>query len=100
MGKACFQHNMAYGGFEDLSRRTGLTNYYMIKHLILLNIQNIIGIKEVSATRADKFVVGAIENEIVSKGKLAKELHRPIIRNFAKRKKYVRLLKAIHGMLI
>ena len=40
--KTCFQHDMAYGDFKDLERRTA----DVIKHLILLKIQNMY-IKEV-----------------------------------------------------
>ena len=39
--KACFQRDMAYGDFKDLNRIEQLMiKYYMIKHLILLKIQN------------------------------------------------------------
>ena len=37
--KACFQHDMAYGDFKNVFRRTDLIKYYMIKHLILLKIK-------------------------------------------------------------
>ena len=40
LDKACFQHDMAYGDFKDIARRTG------IKHLILLKILNMMDIKE------------------------------------------------------
>ena len=45
--KAYFQHDMAYGDFKELPRRTASDKYYMIKHLMLLKIQNILDIKEV-----------------------------------------------------
>ena len=41
--KTCFQHDMAHGDFKDLERRTA----DVIKHLILLKIQNMMYIKEV-----------------------------------------------------
>ena len=44
LDKACFQHDMAYRGFKDLSRRKILVTYCVIKHLILLKIQNILDI--------------------------------------------------------
>ena len=37
--KACFQHDMGYGDFKNVFRRTDLIKYYMIKHLILLKIK-------------------------------------------------------------
>ena len=37
--KACYQHDMAYKDFKDLSLRTGSDNVLCNKHLILLKIQ-------------------------------------------------------------
>ena len=47
LGKACFQHDMAYGNFKDLLEEQLLIKYYVIKHLILLKFQNIVDVKEV-----------------------------------------------------
>ena len=47
LGKACFQHDMAYGNFKDLLEEQLLIKYYVIKHLILLKSQNIVDVKEV-----------------------------------------------------
>ena len=47
LDKACFQHDMAYGDFKDLTRRTASDKVYEIKHLILLKIKNMMDIKEV-----------------------------------------------------
>ena len=41
LDKTCFQHDMASGYFKDLNRRQMLIKYYVIKHLILLKIQNL-----------------------------------------------------------
>ena len=38
---------MAYGDFKDLARRTAPDKICVIKHLILLKIQNIINIEKV-----------------------------------------------------
>ena len=38
---------MAYGDFKDLTRRTSSDKLFVIKHLILLKILNMMGIKEV-----------------------------------------------------
>ena len=43
LDKACFQHDMAYGDFKDLNRRTAAAKDYVIKHLIL-KIQNMVDI--------------------------------------------------------
>ena len=40
--KSCFQHDMAYGDFKYLAKRTALDNVLKIKHLILRKIKNII----------------------------------------------------------
>ena len=47
LDKACFQHDMAYGDFKDLTRITASDKYCVIKHLILLKMRIIMGIKEV-----------------------------------------------------
>ena len=46
LDKDCFQHDMAYGDFKDLTRRTASDNVLRVKHLILLKILNMTGIKE------------------------------------------------------
>ena len=43
LDKACFPYNMDYKYFEDIARKA-VIKYYVIKHLILLNIQNLMGI--------------------------------------------------------
>ena len=53
LDKPCFQPDMAYGDFIDLTRRTASDKilrdkaFNIAKHLILLKIQNIMAIKEV-----------------------------------------------------
>ena len=42
--------------------------------------------KKTSATRVIKFAGSCIKNENISNKELAEELHKPIIRNFKKRK--------------
>ena len=44
LDKAYFQRDMAYGDYKDLNGRTAADKYYVKKHLILLNIQNMIDI--------------------------------------------------------
>ena len=41
---ACFQHDTVYGDFKDLKRIYLQIKYYMIKHLILLKIQNMMDV--------------------------------------------------------
>ena len=42
--KACFQCDIAYEDFKDLTRRTASDKYCVIKHLILLKTQNVMNI--------------------------------------------------------
>ena len=42
--KTCFQHDIAYGGFKDLSRRTFSDKILRDRALIFLKIQNIMDI--------------------------------------------------------
>ena len=46
LDKAWFQHDMAYGDFKDLARRTASDKILEIKHLILLKILNMMDMKE------------------------------------------------------
>ena len=46
LDKACFQHDMAYRDFKDLTRTiTSDKKYCMITHLILLKIRSMMDIK-------------------------------------------------------
>ena len=63
----------------------------MIKHLILLKIQNMIDIKKVFLQWSINFLIkktsgSSVINENISNKALVKELHKPIIRKFNKRK--------------
>ena len=44
LDKGSSQHNMAYGDFKDLTRKQFLIKYYVLKHLILLIIRNMMDI--------------------------------------------------------
>ena len=64
---------MSYGDFKDLPRRAALINYYVIKHLILIRIQNTMDINvdclQSYFTNLDKKSATsdvAIKNEVVS----------------------------------
>ena len=46
LDKACFQHDMAYGDFKDLKKRTAADKVLRDKALILLKISNMMDIKE------------------------------------------------------
>ena len=46
LDKACFQHDLAYGYFKDLKRRTQSDKVLKTKPLKLQAIQNMMDIKE------------------------------------------------------
>ena len=87
LDKTCFQHDVAYGDFKHLPGRTASDKVHVIKHLIMLKIQNMMDIKEVLfqwikmffekkssggvVTRADK---SAIKSEIMTIQQLAKDI--------------------------
>ena len=52
LDRACFQHDMAYGDFKNLTRRTASSSkeaasskYCVMKHLILVKIQSMVDMK-------------------------------------------------------
>ena len=80
LDKVSFQHDMTYG--DQL-----LIKYCMIKHLILLKIQNMMDINMDLLQFFDKKASGGtVENEVMSNKELAEELHKPIIRKLKKEK--------------
>ena len=46
LDKGCFLHDAAYSDSKDLTKRTVADKIFLKKHLILLRIQNMMGIKE------------------------------------------------------
>ena len=91
---------------------TPLTNYYMIKCLILLKIQNMINtnadlLPQLFTTvynffnkKSASHKGAAIDSDVISENqKLVEDLHKPVIRNL-KNIKYTDPLKAAFGWLI
>ena len=75
-----------------------LIRCYMIKHLILLKIQSMLGFTSMAYTFFDKNTSGGvIKSEIMSNKELAKELHKLIIRKFEKQKVYSSFIGNIWG---
>ena len=101
LDKSCFQHDMGYGDFKNLLRRT--TSNKILRDQVFniaknskcdecqcrfasivykcFNKNSLGG----AVTRADK---SAIKSEIMPNQQLAEELHNPIIRKLKKRKVY------------
>ena len=87
LDKAFFQHDMVDGHFKDLAKRTASAKFHEIKHLQLLEILNMIDIKEVLNLSFINMLIRktkgcGIKSEFKQNQQLAEELHKPIIRNF------------------
>ena len=91
LDKTCFQHDMDYGDFKDLARRTATDKilrdkaFNIDKNPKYDRYQR--GLPSIVYTFFDKETSGSgIENENVSDQQFAEELEETIIRNFKKRK--------------
>ena len=94
LDKACFQHDIAYGDFKDLTRRTVADKVLRDKAFNIAKDSKHDGYQgglalmvykffdKKSASRADKSASsGAIKNlKLYLKKELGEELHKPIIR--------------------
>ena len=94
LDKACFPHDMAYGDFKDLERRTAFHKILRDKVLNIAKNPKYDGYQRGLASMVYKFFdkkskgSGVANNEIKQNLQLAKQLHKPIIRNFKKRTAY------------
>ena len=98
LDKACFQHDMAYGDFKDLARRTASDKVLRDKTFNIAKNPKYDGyqrgLASVVYTCFDKKSAGSgiVNNDNNNDAKqslqLAKDLHKPIIRKIEKRKKY------------
>ena len=103
LDKACFQHDMAYGDFKDLKRRTFSDNVLRDKALNIAKNPKYDGYQKGLASMVykffDKISTGSgIDSNNNSNNnnnnnnnnnlQLAEELHKPVIRKFKKRKVY------------
>ena len=93
LDKSCFQHDMAYGDFKDLKRRTASDEGLRYKSFNIAKNPKYDGYQrglasmvynffdKKSALLPDKSVSGSSVNiEVKHNKRLAKELHKPIIR--------------------
>ena len=96
LDKACFQHDMAYGDFKDLKRRTAADNVLRDKAFNIAKNPKYDGYQRGLASVVYKFfdkkTKGSgvtLANKSVSQNKqLAEELHKSIIRKFKRREIY------------
>ena len=77
LDKACFQHDMAYGDFKDLARRTAADKVLRDKAFNVAKDPKYDGYQMDSS---------GVNNEIKQNQQVAEETHKPIIRKFKKKK--------------
>ena len=90
---ACFQHDMAYGDFKDLARRTASDKVLRDKAFNIVKIPKYDGYQRGLASFVYKCFdkksnSGDVNIPLEFNEQLAKELQKPIIRNFLKRTVY------------
>ena len=93
LNKACFQHDMAYGDFKDLKRRTQSDKVLKDKVFTIASNPKYGGYQRALAAMIYKFFDNNskgsdIKNEIKENQQLANELYKPIIRKFKRHKIY------------
>ena len=105
LDKPCFQHNMAYGDFKDLKRRTFSDKVLRDKAFNIAKNPKYDGYQRGLASMVYKFFdkkstgSSVANNRINQNLQLAKELHKPIIKNF-KKEQFIQDLKTLFGVLI
>ena len=88
--KGCFQHDMAYGKFNDLNKRAQLDKVLrdqaseIASNLKYDGYQR--GLESMVYKFFDKVTVSGIKNKLKEHQQLVNELHEPIIRTFLKKK--------------
>ena len=102
LDKTCFQHDMAYGGFKDLPKRTAADKVLRDKAFKVASDQKYHGYQRGLASMVYKFFdkkssgSGIVNNN--ENIQLANELHKPIIKKSNKRKMYSSFKDNIWGV--
>ena len=87
LDKACFQHDMAYGDFKDLARRTASDKILRDKAFNIAKNPKYDGYQRGLASMVYKFfdkksAGSGVNMKAMSDEQLAEELHKPIISKF------------------
>ena len=90
LDKACFQHNIAYGGFKDIVRRTASDKFLRDKTFNIAKKPKYDGYQRGLASMIYKFFDKKSKGSGVNiplkfNEQLAEELHKPTIRNLKKK---------------
>ena len=91
LNKACFQHDVAYGDFKNLTKRTAADKALRDKVFNIAKNPKNDGCQRGLSSMVYKFFDkksegSGVNNEIKQNIQIAEELHKPIIRNFKKGK--------------
>ena len=83
---ACFQHDMAYGDFKDIARRTASDNIFINKAFNIATNPKYDGYQRGLVSMLYKFFDkkskgSGVNIEVKHNEQLAEELHKPIISN-------------------
>ena len=102
LDKACFQHDVAYGDFKDLNRRTAADKVLRDKAFNIAKNPKYDGCQKGLASMIYKFLGrktsgGTVKHENISNKELTDELHKPIIKKFEKRKVHSPFIDNIWG---
>ena len=102
LDKACFQHDMDYGDFKDLPRRTGTDKVLCNKGYNFAKKSEITWNQRGLTSMICKFFHkktsgGAVKSKIMHNQQLVEELQKPIIRKFKKRKVHSSFIDNIWG---
>ena len=104
LDKGCFQHDMAYGDFKDLTKRTAADNVLRDKAFNIAQDPKYgyqRGLASTVYKCFDKNTAGGGIKSMPQNEQLAEQLHQPIIaKNSKKRKVYSTFKGNIWGMLI
>ena len=103
LDKVCFQHDMAYGDFKDLKRRTQSDKVLKDKAFAIASNPKYDGYQRRLASMVYKFFEkkskgAGNKNKIKENQQLANGLHKPIIMKFKKRKVYSSFKDNIWGV--
>ena len=102
LDKACFQHDMAYGDFKDLAKRTAADKVLKDKAFKIASDQKYDGYQRGLASMVYPFFDKKSQGKGLANNKenvqLANELHKPIIKKFNKRKVYSSFKDNIWGV--
>ena len=100
LDKTCFQHDMAYGDFKDLAKRTAADKFLRDKAFNIAKHPKYDGYERVLASMVYKFfdkkTAGSGIKSMPQSEQLTEELQKPIIRKF-KKEKYIQHSKTIFG---